>query len=76
MLLHHYTTAQHSRAQHSTAVTVTVTLTRLLTLYNTEYSFKSVTPSRTPSFTCTTRSKQGLQRKHHTNCHENLKCLK
>jgi hypothetical protein len=45
MLLHHYTTAQHSRAQHSTAVTVTVTLTRLLTLYNTEYSFKSVTPS-------------------------------
>jgi hypothetical protein len=49
MLLHHYTTAQHSRAQHSTAVTVTVTLTRLLTLYNTEYSFKSVTPSRTPS---------------------------
>jgi hypothetical protein len=44
MLLHQYTTVHYSTAVTVT-VTVTVTLTRLLTLYNTEYSFKSVTPS-------------------------------
>jgi hypothetical protein len=64
------TTLQHSTVEHSTAQQ------SLSLSHSLAYSLFTILSTLTHSLTCTTRSKQGLQRKHHTNCHENLKCLK